>query len=71
MSQKAPDLPRPAFFQPLRADDIESFPGGKVIYLSPILLPTKSAPFRRPVRRPCLRALMSGRTPSRGTVGQV
>ena len=44
MSAKQSPTPRPDILQPHRAGDIESFPGGKVIYLSPAPLPTKSAP---------------------------
>jgi hypothetical protein len=44
MSAKQNPTPRPDMLQPHRAGDIESFPGGKVIYLSPTPLPTKSAP---------------------------
>lgn len=43
MSQKAADLPQPDILQPHRAGDVESFPGGKVIYLSPTPLPTGAA----------------------------
>ena len=35
MNQKTPDSPRPDMLQPHRAGDVKSFPGGKVIYLSP------------------------------------
>ena len=44
MNQKTPDSPRPDMLQPHRAGDVKSFPGGKVIYLSPAPLPTKAAP---------------------------
>lgn len=44
MNQKIPDSPRPDMLQPHRAGDVESFPGGKVIYLSPVPLPTGVAP---------------------------
>lgn len=39
MSQLAPDLPQPDATQPYEAGDIESFSGGKIIYLSPTPLP--------------------------------
>ncbi len=44
MSAKQSPTPRPDILQPHWAGDIESFPGGKVTYLSPAPLPTKSAP---------------------------
>lgn len=44
MSQKAPDLPRPDILRPHQAGDVQSFPGGKVLYLSPTPLPTGTAP---------------------------
>lgn len=44
MNQREPDLPRPDILQPHRAGNIEPFPGGKVIYLSPAPLPTGTPP---------------------------
>jgi len=44
MSAKQHPTPRPDILQPHRAGDVESFPGGKVIYLSPVPLPTGVAP---------------------------
>ncbi|MBB3232499.1 hypothetical protein [Halomonas stenophila] len=44
MAANKPQTPRPDMTQPQRAGDIESFPGGKVSYLSPAPLPTGSAP---------------------------
>ncbi|MFJ5535730.1 hypothetical protein [Vreelandella titanicae] len=44
MRQQTPDLPQSDILQPHRAGDIESFPVGKVIYLSPAPLPTGAAP---------------------------
>ena len=44
MSAKQHPTLRPDILQPHRAGDVEPFPGGKVIYLSPTPLPTNSAP---------------------------
>lgn len=44
MSAKKNPTTRPDILRPHRAGDIESFPGGKVIYLSPTPLPTGIAP---------------------------
>jgi len=44
MSAKQNPTPRPYILQPHRAGDIESFPGGKVSYLSPTPLPTGVTP---------------------------
>ena len=44
MSAKQNPTPRPDILQPHRAGNIESFPGGKVIYLSPAPLPTGTPP---------------------------
>ncbi|WP_447044378.1 hypothetical protein [Vreelandella sp. H-I2] len=44
MSQQAPDLPPPDILRPHQAGDVQFFPGGKVIYLSPTPLPTGIAP---------------------------
>ncbi|MEL7893842.1 hypothetical protein [Vreelandella neptunia] len=44
MSAKQNPTPRPDMLQPQRAGDIASFPGGKVIYLSPVPLPTGAVP---------------------------
>ncbi|MDR5860437.1 hypothetical protein FZZ93_17315 [Halomonas eurihalina] len=44
MAANKPKTPRPDMAQPHRAGDIRSFPGGKVSYLSPVPLPTGSAP---------------------------
>ncbi len=44
MSATQHPTPRPDILRPHRAGDIESFPGGKVIYISPTPLPTGAAP---------------------------
>lgn len=44
MSAKQNPTPRPDILRSHRAGDTKSFPGGKVIYLSPTPLPTGTAP---------------------------
>ncbi|MEL7978730.1 hypothetical protein AAG584_01715 [Vreelandella titanicae] len=44
MSAKQNSALRPDMLQPHRAGDVKSFPGGKIIYLSPAPLPIESAP---------------------------
>ncbi|MDR5890369.1 MULTISPECIES: hypothetical protein [Halomonas] len=44
MSAKETEIPRPDMAQPHRAGDITPFPAGKIIYLSPVPLPTGAAP---------------------------
>lgn len=44
MTANKAQTPRPDMAQPHRAGDITPFPAGKVIYLSPVPLPTGAAP---------------------------
>ncbi|WP_152478329.1 hypothetical protein [Halomonas sp. THAF12] len=44
MTAKENQTPRPDMAQPHRAGDITPFPAGKIIYLSPMPLPTGAAP---------------------------